>query len=264
MSERPALPRRIRDRAGVNALLAAATNFEEKLPRDPLKKALDLGRVTALLASVEHPQVGARTVHIAGSKGKGTVARMVAAGLREAGRGPVGLYTSPHLEDLSERIAIDGEPVREKPLARAAARVLPHVRKTQGTPAAPTFFEIFTAIAWCVFYEAGCTDVVLETGLGGRLDATTVCVPAVTVITWIELEHTRLLGTTLRAIAAEKAGILKPDVPVVALGLAPEAAEVVRERAEVLRAPLHDAFTDTLPDICLLYTSDAADDRPRV
>ncbi len=252
MSKRPSLPAKIRNRAGVDALLAAATNFEEKLPRDPLKKALDLGRVTALLASVDHPQVGPRTVHIAGSKGKGTVARMIASGLARAGRKPIGLYTSPHLEDLSERIAIDGKPIREKPLARAAHAVLPHVRATQGTSDAPTFFEIFTAIAWCAFREAGCTDVVLETGLGGRLDATNVCVPAVTVITCIELEHTRLLGDTLALVAGEKAGILKPGVPVVAVGLAEEALEVVRARARQIQAPFDedataDVRTVTLP-----------------
>jgi len=237
MSELPSLPARIRDRAGVDALLAGATNYEEKVPRDPRRKALDLERVHALFASVGHPQVGPRTVHVAGSKGKGTVARMVAAGLAAAGRSPVGLYTSPHLEDLTERIAIDGTPVGEKALARAADRVLPHVRAAQGTSAAPTFFEIFTAIAWLVFQEAGCTDVVLETGLGGRLDATNVCVPAVTVITWIEREHTRWLGDTVPAIAAEKAGILKPGVPVVAVGLAPEAEAVVAARARTVGAP---------------------------
>ncbi len=215
MSERTPLPESITCRADVDQLLAAATNYEEKRPRDPLRKALDLDRVRALLASVGNPQDGPRTVHVAGSKGKGTVCRMIAYGLRQAGRSAVGLYTSPHLEDLSERIEIDGEPIAEAPLARAASAVLPHVRATQGTDDAPTFFEIFTAIAWVAFREAKCTDVVLETGLGGRLDATNVCNPAVTVITHIELEHTDWLGETIAEIAREKAGILKPGVPVV-------------------------------------------------
>ncbi len=247
MHDTPPLPRQIRTRADVDALLAATTNYEERLPRDPLRQALDLGRVQALFAAVGHPQVGPRTAHVAGSKGKGTVARMIAAGLRQDRRGPVGLYTSPHLEDLSERIAIDGVPVGSAALARAAAKVLPHVAALRGTPEAPTFFELFTAIAWLVFQEAGCSDVVLETGLGGRLDATNVCVPAVTVITTIELEHTRLLGDSVEAIAAEKAGILKPGVPVIAVGLDPAPLAVVRARAVELGAPLDEGGTLDIP-----------------
>lgn len=247
MSESPPLPARVRDRAGLDALLASATNYEEKLPRDPLRRALDLGRMRALLAFLEHPQVGPRTVHVAGSKGKGTVARMVAAGLRAAGRGPVGLYTSPHLEDLSERVEVDGRAASGRALARAADALLPHVRATRAGPDAPTFFELFTAIAWHVFRASGCREVVLETGLGGRLDATTVCVPAVTVITSIELEHVRLLGDTLEAIAAEKAGILKPDVPAVAVDLDPRAREVVARRARELGAPLLDGADVRVP-----------------
>ncbi|MDF1700599.1 MAG: cyanophycin synthetase, partial [Planctomycetota bacterium] len=108
---------------------------------------------------------------------------------------------------------------------------LPPVRTVQGTQDAPTFFELFTAIAWLVFVEAGCSDVVLETGMGGRLDSTNVCVPAVTVITLIELEHTRLLGDTLAKIAAEKAGILKTGVPTVTIPQDEEALEVIRTRA---------------------------------
>lgn len=238
MPDRPALPATIASRADLEAFLAATTNYEEKLPRDPLRKALDLARVEALLASVGDPQVGPRTVHVAGSKGKGTVARMVASGLRAAGRGPVGLFTSPHLEDLAERIDIDGVPAKDDAMNRAATRVLPHVRAVQGTPDAPTFFELFTAIAWLVFAEAGCTDVVLETGMGGRLDSTNVCSPAVTVITLIELEHTRLLGDTLAKIAAEKAGILKAGVPTVAVPQGDEALDVIRARAAAVGSAL--------------------------
>ncbi len=234
MADLPALPERIEQRAHLEALLASATNYEDKLPRDPLRKALNLGRVADLLASVGDPQHAPRTVHIAGSKGKGSVARMVASGLRAAGRGPVGLYTSPHLEDLAERIAIDGQPAGGAALARAGQQILPHVRATRGSDDAPTFFELFTAVAWLVFQQAGCSDVVLETGLGGRLDATNVCAPAVTILTLIELEHTRLLGDTLAAIAAEKAGILKAGVPVIAVAPPPEVRAVFDEQAALV------------------------------
>jgi dihydrofolate synthase/folylpolyglutamate synthase len=162
---------------------------------------------------------------------------MVAAGLSAAGRGPVGLYTSPHLVDLAERIAIDGRPAEEALLLACADRLLPHVRAALGSPDAPTFFELLTAAAWLAFRERGCSDVVLETGLGGRLDATTVCAPAVTAITTIEREHTQLLGDTVELIAAEKAGILKPGVPCVT-GATGGALHVIEERARGLAAPL--------------------------
>ena len=251
MPERPALPAAIASRAELDAFLAATTNYEEKLPRDPLRKALDLARVEALLASVGDPQRGVRTVHVAGSKGKGSVARMVAAGLRAAGRTPVGLFTSPHLEDLAERIDVDGTPASDAAMARAATRLIPHVRAVQGTPDAPTFFELFTAIAWLVFREHGCSDVVLETGLGGRLDSTNVCEPAVTVLTLIELEHTRLLGDTLAKIAAEKAGILKAGVPAITVPQDLEALAVIEARAAGIGAPLTIADGDVPADVRL-------------
>ena len=231
------MPESIQHRADVDALLDAATNYEDRLPRDPLRKALDLERVAKLLESVGSPQVGPRTAHVAGSKGKGSTARMIAAGLRHAGEGPVGLYTSPHLEDLSERIEIDGRPVDEAVLAAAGAAVLPHVHATRGSADAPTFFELFTAMAWHAFRATGCRHVVLETGLGGRLDATNVCVPSVTLLTPIEREHTRLLGDTIQEIAAEKAGILKPGVPVICTARG-DAADVIAARAEALGLPL--------------------------
>lgn len=231
------LPTRIQDRRDLEALLARATNYEELKPRDLDRPVFRLDRVRDMLAAVSDPHLGPRTVHVAGSKGKGTVARMLDAVLRVEGRGPVGLYTSPHLEDLSERILVDGRRVTDDDLAHAADRLLPHIRRVHGTPQAITFFELLTGIAWLIFRERGCTDVVLETGLGGRLDATNVCRPAVTLVTSIELEHTDILGNTLEAIAGEKAGILKAGVPAAtsALGVA---ADVLAERAAAVGTTL--------------------------
>lgn len=237
MALTPTLPHRIRTRRDLEALLVAATNYEEKRPPlagvDPFK----LDRVERFLAALGDPQRGPVTVHVAGSKGKGTTSRLLAAALGAAGRGPVGLYTSPHLEDLSDRIVIDGTRASDAEMVAAADRLLPYVRRTSGTTDAPTFFEIMTAVAWLVFRARACAAVVLETGLGGRLDATNVCAPRATVITTIELEHTWILGDTVEAIAAEKAGILKPGVPA-ATGATDGALATIREAARAVGAPL--------------------------
>ncbi|MDJ0976265.1 MAG: Mur ligase family protein [Planctomycetota bacterium] len=230
MSSDP-FPDRIQDRDGLMALLARTTNYEEKLPRDPAKRLFKLERVEQLMDAAGTPQDGPRIVHIAGSKGKGTVARIVAQVLTAIpSAGPIGLYTSPHLQDLTERVIVDNVAASDATLARAATRLLPYLAKVEGTADAPTFFELFTAIAWLVFHDAQCRHVVLETGLGGRLDATNICHPAVTVITTIELEHKRLLGDTIEEIAAEKAGIVKLGVPVITTAQG-AALDVIRRAA---------------------------------
>ena len=226
-------------------MLAATTNYEEVRPRDGTRRTFDLDRMRDLLAALGHPERHAQVVHIAGSKGKGTAARLIAEGLRRAGQTPVGLYTSPHLLDLSERIMVDGVAIQEPAFAAAAERVRPLLAAAQGTSEAPTFFELMTAVAHCAFQAAGCQAVVLETGLGGRLDATNVCEPDVTIITSIELEHTRLLGDTLTLIAREKAGILKPGVPAITTATG-EALDAIRARAEEIDAPLEVIGEDLL------------------
>lgn len=233
------LPEHVATRADLDALLAATTNYEERLPARPGDRAFDLARMRDLLAALGEPQRGPLTVHVAGSKGKGTLCRLVAAGLEAAGagRGPVGLYLSPHLVDLAERVQVDGRPVADAALCAAADALLPYLRAARGTPAAPTFFEVMTAVAWQAFRAAGARAVVLETGLGGRLDATNVCAPAATAITSIELEHQQVLGSTLEAIAAEKAGILKPGVACVTTA-AGAALDVIAARARAVGAPL--------------------------
>ncbi len=233
----PSIPEHIRNRADLDRLLASTTNYEEVRPRDGTRRTFDLDRMRNLLGALGHPERHPRTVHIAGSKGKGTVARLIAHGLRAAGQDKVGLYTSPHLVDLAERIVVDDLPVSEQAFAAAAERVRPHLAAAHGTPAAPTFFELMTAIAHCAFQHAGCQVVILETGLGGRLDATNVCEPDVTIITSIEFEHTRLLGDTLALIAGEKAGILKPGVPAITSATG-EALDAIRARATEIGATL--------------------------
>lgn len=231
------LPPQIQTRLDLEALLARATNFEERRPPPLVKHPFKLGRVRAMFEAIGNPQRDVTTVHIAGSKGKGTVARMTAQILEQAGRGPVGLYTSPHLRDLSERITVDGVPATDAALCAAADRLLPHVRRTLDSPDAPSFFELMTGMAWLVFRDRGCHVVVLETGLGGRLDATNVCEPQACVITMIELEHTDVLGETLEEIAREKAGILKPGVPCATSAHGVALGEIERV-AETVRAPL--------------------------
>lgn len=243
------LPDRIRTLEDVERLLATTTNYEERMPRTDIPRAFDLSRMRALLAALSDPQRGPVTVHVTGSKGKGSTCLMVDAILRAMDRGPVGLYVSPHLERLTERVSVDGRPVSGEELAQATEALLPHLRATLGTPAFPTFFEILTAAAHVAFRARGVRSLVLEVGLGGRLDATTVCDPAVTAITSVELEHTQVLGATLELVAGEKAGILKPGVPcVTALPLDGPALRVVEARARELNVPLlrlgHDVLLD--------------------
>ncbi len=224
----------------VERLLAATTNYEQKMPLDAAERAFDLSRMRALLASLERPEIGPETVHVAGSKGKGSTCRMVAAILGAAGRTPVGLYVSPHLEQLVERVSVDDHAIPGVALAGATNQLLPFLRATQGTDRFPTFFELLTAAAHVAFRTARVRSLVLEVGLGGRLDATNVCRPSVTAITTIELEHTTILGDTLGAIAREKAGILKHGVPcVTAVPLGSDALRVIDAEAARVGAPLH-------------------------
>ena len=166
-----------------------------------------LDRIEALLAELGRPERTFDALHIAGTNGKGSTACFAASMLEEGGA-RTGLYTSPHLEDVRERFLIDGAWVEESALQSAAARVL-----GCGTAAACTYFELATALAFTCFAECGVEVAVVETGLGGRLDATNVLRPAGTAITPIGLDHTEWLGASLEAIAREKGGIFKPGAP---------------------------------------------------
>jgi dihydrofolate synthase / folylpolyglutamate synthase len=206
-----------------------------------------LDNIVALLGRLGHPERAFTSVHIAGTNGKGSVTAMVDAALRAAGHRSA-RYTSPHLIDLRERFVIDGTPVSQQALVAAVADLqrTAEAMVGDGTLAAPpTFFEVTTATAFELFRRAGVSVAAIEVGLGGRLDATNVLQPAATAITSIALDHERYLGSTIEEIAFEKAGIIKPGVPLVVGDLPPAAATVIdrvaRERgAEVVRTSLLD------------------------
>jgi len=196
-----------------------------------------LERMQRWLHVLGNPQQNFRAVHIAGSKGKGSTAAMIDAVLRASGE-KVGRYTSPHINSYSERISMDGAPVPTELLLPVLRYLRQEFRQTQ-FDYQPTTFEALTLAAFLYFSEAGLDRVVVETGLGGRLDATNLVLPELVVLTPIELEHTEYLGNTIAEIASEKAGIMKAGVPVVAAALRPEAEAVVLRRAEELASPLH-------------------------
>jgi dihydrofolate synthase/folylpolyglutamate synthase len=204
---------------------------------DRSRARLSLGPVRRLLARVGDPQRRLHVLHVAGSKGKGSTALLAEALLRAAGLS-TGTFTSPHLERWTERFRLDGVEVAGDALAAAVTELRPHVEALRGGPEPPSFFDVTTAAAFRLFAEAAVDVAVVEVGLGGRLDSTNLVEPAVCCITSIELEHTDKLGSTLAAIAGEKAGIAKPGVPLVAGALEPEAAGVVEARARDLGCPL--------------------------
>jgi dihydrofolate synthase/folylpolyglutamate synthase len=211
---------------------------------------IGLDNISTLVARLGHPERTFRSVHVAGTNGKGSVTAMVDAALRAAGHRSA-RYTSPHLVSLTERFVIDGRPVTEDALVAVVADVRDAVdglRADGGLATQPTFFEVTTAAAFELFRRARVEVAVLEVGLGGRLDATNVVSPddvVATAITSIALDHQTYLGSTLREIAFEKAGIIKRGVPVVVGPLDAEASDaieqVARDRgAQVIRASAQD------------------------
>lgn len=175
------------------------------------------------------------SIHIAGTKGKGSTAHMVAAMVRKAGY-RTGLYTSPHLIDIRERISIDNELVTESEFTKLMARIAPVATKLEKDN--PTFFELMTAAAFLHYADKKVDIAVIETGLGGRLDSTNVIKPEACGITSISYDHMAQLGTTLEAIAEEKAGIFKPGVPVVSAPQRPGVKRVLKESAEKTGCPI--------------------------
>ena len=204
----------------------------------------DLERMRELAARLHLLDGGPPLIHVAGTKGKGSVAAMTASVLREHGL-RTGLYTSPHLHSFRERIRLNGEPLSESTFAAAVSRIWPVVENMADEPiGAPSTFEAITAMALDTFREKGTDAVVLEVGLGGRLDATNVVTSDVAVITSVSLDHTAILGSTVEEIAGEKAGIVKGAQPVVSAPQHPDAMAVIRERAHVMGAPLTEVGHD--------------------
>jgi len=200
----------------------------ERWPGAGYAERWDLRRMEELLGRLGSPHLGVRTVHIAGSKGKGSTAAMIAAVLSTAGF-RTGLYTSPHLHTMRERIKVDDQLITEREFADFTAEIKPEVEVTNnGRYGELSTFEILTALAFYYFRKQAADFQVLETGLGGRLDATNVANPEICVITSISLDHTAVLGDTIAQIATEKAGIIKPGVTVVSSPQVPEAAAVIR------------------------------------
>jgi dihydrofolate synthase/folylpolyglutamate synthase len=197
---------------------------------------LGLDRIRAVLAALGDPQNDFRSIHVAGTNGKGSTCSMIDAGLRTAGV-RTGLFTSPHLIEPTERIVIDGMPVTQRQFEQAFNAV----HKVAGEldlDFHPTYFETVTAMGFWLFREMRVDTAVIETGLGGRLDATNVLHPALTVITPIDFDHEAYLGGTIESIATEKAGILKPGVPAIFARQRPEAQAVLDRRAVELKIPV--------------------------
>lgn len=205
--------------------------------RETMGIKLGLGNITRLLGKMGDPHLRFRSVHVAGSNGKGSVSAMTASVLQEAGY-TTGLYTSPHLVDFRERMRVNGKEVPEHELLRLVEEVRGIAESTTSPEERLTFFELTTGIAFAYFADSGVEEAVVEVGMGGRLDATNVITPDCCAITLIGLEHTRYLGSTLGAIAGEKAGIIKPGVPVVTIDQEEEVMGVFRRTAAERSAPL--------------------------
>ena len=188
-----------------------------------------------------HPHTAYKTIHVAGTNGKGSCSHTLAAILQETGY-KVGLYTSPHLVDFRERIRVNGHPISEQ-------RVIDFVEqeRTFFEPLNPSFFELTTALALLYFKEQQVDVAVIEVGLGGRLDCTNIITPVLSLITNISFDHTQFLGNTLEQIAAEKAGIIEQHVPVVIGETTPETRTVFKQKAAICKAPIY--FAEEEPEV---------------
>lgn len=207
----------------------------------PVAYKKDLGNTLALCAYLNNPEKKFRSIHIAGTNGKGSTSHMIASVLQTQGY-KTGLYTSPHLIDFRERIRINGTEVSEQFVVDFVERIKPALDTIK-----PSFFEITVAMAFAYFAESDVDIAVIETGLGGRLDSTNVITPEICLITNIGLDHTDMLGDTLPEIAAEKAGIIKEGIPVVIGEYNESTAPVFERKAKEVHAPLYYA-NDLVPE----------------
>ncbi|HLK02881.1 MAG TPA: folylpolyglutamate synthase/dihydrofolate synthase family protein [Candidatus Acidoferrum sp.] len=207
-------------------------------PTQAAAAKFDLENISTLADALGHPEKKYQSVHIAGTNGKGSTAAFTESILRTAGI-RTGLYTSPHLEKINERIRVNGEEISDEDFARSFTKIQTLIENllAQGKVRAhPTFFEVVTALAFEHFAQAGVEIAVVEVGLGGRLDATNILLPGVSVITRVDFDHENFLGHSLPEIAREKAGIIKAGVPVILAEQRHEAREVILNRAKELGA----------------------------
>ena len=213
--------------------LHSFANFEAKPAEAYAPDRFNLDRVRGLLDTLGNPHRRYASVHIAGTKGKGSLAAMVESVLRAAGY-CTGMFTSPHLQDFCERIRVGGAMIPHDSLARLVADLRPGITATPDI----TFYEISTVLSLDWFARQRVEIAVIEVGLGGRLDATNVIAPAVCAITPISLDHVELLGDKIESIALEKAGIIKSRIPVVVAPQSVAALSILEERASTVGAPL--------------------------
>lgn len=206
--------------------------------RQPKPDDLKLDRMRALLARLGNPHLRLRCIHIAGTKGKGSTSAMLASVLRTAGY-RTGLFTSPHLSDIAERVQVDGVPISHSEIAARMSEVARAVEAMEAhdPTQTPTFFEVITALGFLHFDCRRVDIVVLEVGLGGRFDSTNVCEPVLSIITNISYDHMSILGNTLQAIAFEKAGIIKRNVPTITTANHQGAVRVIEQVARANDAP---------------------------
>ncbi|MBN1954040.1 MAG: bifunctional folylpolyglutamate synthase/dihydrofolate synthase [Anaerolineae bacterium] len=213
--------------------LHSLTDYEKKRIERYTPETLDLSRIELLLAMLGNPHQAYASVHVAGTKGKGSTAALIESALRAAGY-RTALYISPHLHTFRERIRVAGELVSRQEVVSLVEELRPLIARVPGV----TTFEVITAMALTFFARQEVEILVAEVGLGGRLDATNVLSPQVAVITSLSLDHTYLLGETVADIAAEKGGIIKPAVPVVSAPQQAEAAQVLQEISRSRQSPL--------------------------
>jgi len=222
--------------------LFARTDYEKQERLRYNVTTFSLNRMQKLLSLLGNPHKKIHTVHIAGTKGKGSTATMLARML-EANGYKVGLYTSPHVVHLHERITVDSKMISDSEMCGLLNRVYAPVEKMSKTDS-PTFFEIMTALAFMYFLDKAVDIAVIETGLGGRLDSTNVIKPKVVGITSLSIDHQHLLGNDIDSIAKEKAGVFKRGVPIITVQQEPSVMRVLKSQATAVKAPLSVTGSD--------------------
>ncbi|MCF7957687.1 MAG: bifunctional folylpolyglutamate synthase/dihydrofolate synthase [Phycisphaerae bacterium] len=235
------------------SFLFSNTNYETVKRLRYNHDTFDLNRMLKLLDQIGNPHKKLTSVHVAGTKGKGSTCTMLAEMLISNGY-KVGLYTSPHVLDIRERICINGKMITQADIVRLVKKIAPVVKKMQDDP--PTFFEIFTGLAFMHFINSEVSMAIIETGLGGRLDSTNVLSPEAVGITSISLDHQQQLGTSLDKITHEKAGILKKGIPAISVMQDIETMRVLRKEANSIGSPLR--FTGKDIDFSYRFESSRA------